>query len=366
MPDPEAEMATEEDLDLQPLESEDEDGESTPPEYRVSCNPADLTLESLHTRWKNKELLVPGFQRKFVWKMPQSSKLIESFLHGLPVPPVFLFRDADERHSVIDGQQRLKSVFYFFEGFFGEEDRTGRRSVFRLAGLNRKSRFSELTYAQLAEPDQRRLRNSVLRAYIIDQLDPNDNTSIYHIFERLNTGGTQLKNQEVRNCVCWGSFNDRIMELNLFPSWRKIMGQKGVDRRMKDAEVILRLFALSDDLQTYDRPMKDFLTKYVRKHRNPGDEFLSAKSEAFGKVCNTVLDRLGAKPFHIWAGLNVAVLDSVMVPLLRYPERVPSDLRTRMDKLIKDPRYVELVTGPTADVKNVASRMEMAKRNLIE
>jgi hypothetical protein len=364
MPDPEVPVPTEEDIELQPLASENEDGDSTPPEYRISCNPADLTLESLFTRWKNKELLVPGFQRKFVWKLPQSSKLVESFLLGLPVPPVFLFRDSEERHSVIDGQQRLKSVFYFFEGLFGDEDLSERRTVFRLKGLNDKSRFANKTYQELAEADRRRFRNSVLRAYIIDQLDPKDDTSIYHIFERLNTGGTSLKNQEVRNCVCWGGLNDRIVSLNLAPAWRAIVGRALPDRRMKDAELILRFFALADDLVGYDRPMKDFLTRYMRRHRNPGDSFLQAKSAAFEAVCESVVSTLGQKPFHVWAGLNVAVLDSVMVAFSRHAAGIPADVKSRFRALVKNQDYIDLVTGATADLNNVRSRLEIADRTL--
>lgn len=364
MTDPEATEAPEEDVDFQALSSEEEDDQTSPPEYRISSTPADLTLDSYHTRWKSGEILVPGFQRKFVWKLPQSSKLIESFLLGLPVPSVFLWRESDERHSVIDGQQRLKSVFYYFEGFFGDEDKAERRTVFRLKGLNENSRFNNKAYSELSEADQRRLRNSVLRAYIIDQIDPKDNTSIYHIFERLNTGGTQLKNQEVRNCVCWGTLNTRILELNRLPAWRLIMGRPGADRRMKDVELILRLFALHDNLQDYDRPMKDFLTTYMRQNRNPSEEFLNSKSEAFKAVCGSIVETLGPKPFHVWAGLNVAVLDSVMVAFLNHPKGIPPDVKRRFQALVKEKPYIDLVTGATADVNNVKSRVPMATRTL--
>ncbi len=354
----------EEDVDFQALPSEEEDDQTSPPEYRISSTPADLTLDSYHARWKSGEILVPGFQRKFVWKLPQSSKLIESFLLGLPVPSVFLWREADERHSVIDGQQRLKSVFYFFEGFFGDEDKAERRTVFRLKGLNEKSRFSNKTYTELSEADQRRLRNSVLRAYIIDQIDPKDNTSIYHIFERLNTGGTQLKNQEVRNCVCWGALNSRILELNRVPDWRAVMGRPGTDRRMKDVELILRLFALHDDLKDYDRPMKDFLTTYMRQNRNPSSDFLTSKSDSFTAVCKSVIENLGQKPFHVWAGLNVAVLDSVMLAFLNHPGSVPTNIKARFQALVKERPYIDLVTGATADLNNVKSRIAMADKTL--
>ena len=76
------------DLDLEPVTSEDEDYTSAPSDYEILTYPADFTLEVLHQKWLNNEINIPEFQRAFVWKPAQSSKLIESFLVGLPVPPV--------------------------------------------------------------------------------------------------------------------------------------------------------------------------------------------------------------------------------------------------------------------------------------
>jgi hypothetical protein len=354
------------DLDVQPNESETIDSEASPPDYKISVIPADLTLESLYTRWGKKELLIPGFQRKFVWKLPQSSKLVESFLLGLPVPAVFLYKDKEEKHEVIDGQQRLKSIFYFFEGYFGDEDSSHHRTVFRLKGLNERSRFYDKSYPELEEVDQRRLKNGILRAFIIEQLNPNDNTSIYHIFERLNTGGTVLKNQEVRNCVYWGPFNDTLQELNKFQPWRNLVGGQVLDRRMKDVELILRFLTFHDleNLDDYQRPMNDFLSGYMSQHRMGTSDFLDNKGTLFKKTCNALISNLAEKPFHIHGALNVAVLDSVSVAFSKHLQEIPTDIKDRYSELIKDEEYLELVTGPTADVSNVKGRMNKANRVL--
>jgi uncharacterized protein with ParB-like and HNH nuclease domain len=170
---------------LEPITSEDEDYESAPPEYEISTYPADFTLEVLHQKWKAGDILIPDFQRSFVWKQVQASKLIESFLVGLPVPAIFLYSERKSQNFfVIDGQQRLKSIFYFLEGFFGEEQQ-GQRRVFRLAGISGDSRFSGKSVDDLREEDKKRLKNSVLRAFIVQHLDPGDDTSMYHLFERL-------------------------------------------------------------------------------------------------------------------------------------------------------------------------------------
>jgi hypothetical protein len=131
------------DLDLEPITSEDEDYESAPADYQISTYPADFTLEVLHSKWKENQILIPELQRSFVWKQVQSSKLIESFLVGLPVPAVFFYSERkSQKYFVIDGQQGLKSIFYFFEGYFGAATEDTRR-IFRLNGLSSLSRFGE-------------------------------------------------------------------------------------------------------------------------------------------------------------------------------------------------------------------------------
>ena len=198
------------DLELERITSEDEDYESAPPGYEIATYPADYTLEVLYHKWNKDEILIPEFQRRFVWKQVQSSKLIESFLLGLPVPAIFFYSERKKRkYVVIDGQQRLKSIFYYFEGYFGSETK-GARRVFSLKGLNSESRYHGKTFDDLREDDRRRLENAVLRTFIVQQLDPDDDTSMYHIFERLNTGGTLLSNQEIRDCVCHGSVVEKL------------------------------------------------------------------------------------------------------------------------------------------------------------
>ncbi len=181
--DHERARATPDDIELEPITSEEEDYESAPPEYQISTFPDDFTLEVLHTKWKAAEILIPDFQRGFVWKQVQASKLIESFLVGLPVPAVFLYTErTSQNYFVIDGQQRLKSIFYFLEGYFGQTEDDKRR-IFRLTGISDKSKFSGKTFEDLDQEDQRRLKNCVLRSFVVQQLDPNDDTSMYHSFQ---------------------------------------------------------------------------------------------------------------------------------------------------------------------------------------
>lgn len=121
------------------LELEEENDESPFVEFDISVSPSDPTLELLASQVTRGDIIIPFYQRLFVWKIEQASKLIESFLMGLPVPQVFLYVNDEGQLEVIDGQQRIKSVTYFFEGYFGEPDTQNRREVFRLESWEPRS-----------------------------------------------------------------------------------------------------------------------------------------------------------------------------------------------------------------------------------
>jgi hypothetical protein len=351
------------DIEIEDIESENEDYESGPAEYDIATFPADFTLEVLYEKWKAGDIEIPRFQREFVWKQVQASKLIESFMVGLPVPAVFLFTQRkSQKYLVIDGQQRLKSVFYFFNGEFGAEGQE-ENQMFRLEGLNRKSKWYRRTFAEFDEPDQRKLKNSVLRAFIVQQLDPADDTSVYHIFERLNTGGTLLTNQEVRNCVYGGSFNELLNELNQLANWRLILGRPNQDSRQKDKELMLRFFALQD-VATYQTPMKDFLSKYMRRNRQPIPSELRKMRSRFETTCEKVVNILGPKPFHIRKGLNSAVLDSVMSAFASHLNEAEQNTAKRYASLIKNPDFLNLVTSGTTGDETVRMRFALADKSL--
>ncbi len=348
------------DLELEPVHSEDEDYESAPADYKVSTFPADFTLEVLHQKWRAGDFRIPEFQRAFVWNQVQASKLIESFLVGLPVPPVFVYTEREsEILIVIDGQQRLKSIFSFFEGYFGEETH-GRRSVFRLAGLSPESRFAGKSFESLDERDRRRLGNSVLRSFVVQQLDPDDDTSMYHIFERLNTGGTLLTNQEVRNCVYQGNFVESIVSFNQLPEWRKILGRPTPDRRKKDIELMVRFFAMRD-ISVYQKPMKDFLSKFMRKNKDASDQVLGEAKQVFEETCSHVIEGLGDRPFHVRAGLNTAVFDAVMVAFSEHRDTIPKNIKERYDLLLGDEKFTGNTMYGTTDVDTVRERFARAK-----
>ena len=353
------------DLELESVDSEEKDNESAPPDYQIATYPADYTLEVLHQKWKSNEIEIPDFQRRFVWRQNQASKLIESFLVGLPVPAVFFYSERrSQKYLVIDGQQRLRSIFFYFEGYYGLE-KGGVRDVFRLKELNQRSQFYNRTFEDLLDEDKLRLKNAVLRTFIVQQLNPDDDTSMYHIFERLNTGGTLLANQEIRNCVYHGKFSSFLDELNGIESWRKILGKREPDTRKRDVELILRFLAMREP-KYYKNPMKDFLSKFMQKNRNPKKKSLQNSRSLFERTCEAVVSELGEKPFHVRAGLNAAVFDAVMTAFSNHLTSIPKDVRKRYNRLLKDEGFDKNTRSSTTNVEVVKGRLRQAAVQLFD
>ena len=202
----------------------------------------------------------------------------------------------------------------------------------------------------------------MIHATIIKQDEPSDDqSSVYHIFERLNTGGTLLQPQEIRACIFHGPFADLLEELNLDPHWRKIYGPPS--KRLKDQELILRFLALFFSMKTYSRPMSEFLGKFMGGNRYLKKVAADQIRQTFlpaAAVCST----LEGKAFRPERALNAAVCDSVMVGLATRLTRgnitKPSQFKAAYDHLLNDAKYISAIKKATADEANVALRTDKA------
>jgi uncharacterized protein with ParB-like and HNH nuclease domain len=299
---------------------------------------------------------VPPFQRRYVWTLNQASRFVESLLLGLPVPGVFLAKEEDTRkHLVIDGQQRIMTLKYFHDGVFEPNKRkfTLRKVQDHLEGLS---------YNDLSEFDRRRLDDSIIHATIVKQDEPSeDDSSIYHIFERLNTGGSLLTPQEIRACVFHGNFASLLQELNVDASWRSIFGKPS--SRIRDQELILRFLALFFVRNTYQRPMKEFLNKFMGQNRTLDKYPEAAIRQAFLPTISLILASVGPKAFRPKSAVNAAVFDAVMVGLAQRLTTGPlpaERVKKAYDELVNDVDFRAATERSTADEEVVKARIELA------
>lgn len=348
------------------LELEDEQDDIPYVEYDISVSPSDLSLELLANKIDNADIIIPFYQRKYVWKIEQASKLIESFLMGLPVPQLFFYVNSEDQLEVIDGQQRLMSVKYFFDGYFGEEDKKGRRQIFKLKGLAERSEYNGKTFEKLSKRDQRKLRNSTLRAINIKQLAPHAKRDregadcVFHIFERLNTGGTLLRPQEIRNAVYRGKVVDKLQELNASSNWQSILGLSKPDKSQKDVELVLRLFSLFENLSGYEKPMLRHLNAFMEQHRKFDSETAAKFESRFGPATELV-DSALTKPFRPRGVLNTAVLEAVMLTVLEKPEITVKKLQQGYKKLLENDDFLQYISGGTTDTSVLQKRNSIAR-----
>lgn len=347
----------------------DELEEVIPFTYTITSFGADFLVDGLVNRLNAGDIVIPtydpkttadsgisGFQRGSVWTRPQMDRFIESLLLGLPVPEIFLVSEPNNVLLVLDGQQRLRTLRDFIGGIT-------RGREYRLTNV--QSQFRGKRFRDLDDEDRRRLLNSVIHATIVRQDTPSDdNSSIYMLFERLNTGGTLLQPQEMRVALFRGPLMELLRELNEFPAWRALYGPQS--KRLKDQELILRFFAFLHMGSDYQRPMKEFLNTYAGENRDLNRQSGDRLRNEFTETTTAILDNIGHGAFRLAsAQVNAALLDSLMVGIAERLSAGPitdkDATRAAYDRLLEDNEYLAAVQRSTADEDRVNLRLSRAR-----
>ena len=340
----------------------DTDDTVLPQRYDITSYGIDFDVGGLVRRLDEGDIVIPDWQRQYVWTFKQASSFIESLLLGLPIPGIFLGRHPSGQLYVIDGQQRLRSLQFFYSGNFNIYYPNPRSRPFELEGVH--ERFEGLSFQDLVDSVRRDLNNSLIHATVVRQDAPaDDDTSMYQIFKRLNSGGNKVTPQEIRCAVYQGSLIDQIKLLNDNPSWRSIIGRPSP--RLKDQEMILRFFAMWKRGDQYTKPMVEFLNVFNQIHLNPQNDWLTEMSDIFEVTIDAFAQALD-RPFRLREGrvVNVAVFDSMSVGLARRIESSgapnKSDVAGVHDFLIGNENYYQSVTGGTSDENSVRDRLRIA------
>lgn len=338
----------------EPLEADEEEEISDEETvYQINTFGADFAIDGLVKRFDRGDIFRPEFQRSFVWTWPQSSKFIESILLGLPIPSVFLYREeSTQKLLIVDGLQRLTTLHSFHKGRFPHNER-----VFKLRDV--KSRFEGKTIDDLEDQDRRRFEDTVIHAMIIQQMAPeNDNSAVFHIFDRLNSNGTPLQPQEMRAAIYHGPFQKLLGKLNENTKWREIFGTR--HKRAKDQELILRFLALEEGRSRYERPMKSFLNDFMGANRYIEEEKEEEFRKKFSKTIERAYDALGARAFRPQRSMNVAVFDAVMVAISECTDADSDAIKSGYEALIKNEGFLKLSSEATSNEPSVHGRIEMA------
>jgi len=353
---------TDTDIDLEcsdpPLDGDETDGELDDDGvvYQITAFGADFDVDGLVKRFDRGLIYRPEFQRNFVWTWPQASKFIESILLGLPIPSVFLFREKEtQKLLIVDGLQRLMTLHAFKKGYLPHN------RIFKLKGV--KQRFEGKVLRDLEKEDQIRFEDAIIHAVIMQQAAPdNNNNSVYHIFERLNSSGTPLHPQEMRAAIYHGKFQEKIGDINQNRAWREVFGYE--HNRAKDQELILRFLALKFGRRNYDPPMKGFLNDFMSINRNKNEGELNNFKSIFVNAIERCHEALGKQAFRITRSMNVAFFDALMVAVAENPDASPHAIKRASEELSADDDFIRWISESTSNKNSVLGRITKAKEVL--
>jgi uncharacterized protein with ParB-like and HNH nuclease domain len=354
--------------------------------FNITSWGADLTFRELIMMYDDKDLIKPTLQRNYVWKLDEASRLIDSILLGLPIPSIFLAKK-NEQQLIIDGYQRIKTVYDYVKGIFSQNNK-----VFKLSNsIIINERWRGKAFSELSDDEQRRIKNTTIHAIIFEQKKPNNDTGMFQIFERINTSGRTLSSQEIRNCVYHGRFNDLLIELNKNTDWRELLNCKE-DIRMLDMENILRFFAITD-IENTDFYLKNqiilkkFLNEYMSQNSNIDDNQYEKLKSTFEKIMHIININLGSiafnnlsfknNPEEIYSEIYVpkfhpTIFEAVSAAFLYASKHLDfstynfSEIKDKHIKLLNNEEFKDAISTRTTKIENIKKRITLATEYLFD
>lgn len=238
--------------------------EQVPPDDIVAYNEVRSCADLIRLHKSGRMEVQPDFQREVVWRLNDQSRFIDSLVKQLPIPSMcFSLDHRTQRWKVIDGLQRMSSIIRFL----GEEE-------WRLSKLSDiHPDLQGATNIELRDgDDDKRLLYSLVENVSIpitvircDHSKRNHMRYLFTIFHRLNSGGVRLNNQEIRNCIYTGQFNDMLKEFDTHNQFWQTIKRRiwGSVNRFRSVEVLLRVLAFGDTLEAYDGNLANYLNAYM-------------------------------------------------------------------------------------------------------
>ena len=338
---------------------------------KIYTEQGDLEIASLLGKYQRGRLNIqPEFQRQFVWDKVKSSRLIESALLDIPLPVIYLSEEQDGKENVIDGQQRLTSFFSFIGGKLPDG------SDFKLSGLKVFGELNGKKFKELSDELQDKISYYKLRT--IKFKKESDNDLQFEIFARLNTGSVPLNDQELRNCVHRGKFNNLLKELATDQDFRYLLGLTASDRRMKDRELVLRFASFHfNTYLNYKAPIKNFLNHTIEKYRDISivdEQNLRSAFKNTVQIIKSLLDKNAFKRFYRgdeknkngkWEPkkFNVSLFDILIYSFAREDKNTVYQNLERIrealiDLMTTDQIFIESIELSTSSVKAVTNRFD--------
>lgn len=375
------------------FESEIDEGEETIVEYDITTSPRDLTPANIVDMIDSGIIEIPLFQRNYVWDIKRASKLVESLILGLPVPELFFYTEGDDNNTykIIDGQQRFLSIYFFVKGRFPKDvnsrfairkgvnegealnDLLSKNSLFKEFALvlsdntSKPSKYHGEKFSTLDKDTQIKFRlRRFLRTVVVRQNKPDDSSSMFEIFNRLNTGGTPLNAQEVRASLYYCDFYKMLIRLNSDEDWRKLLNNPSQDLHSNDVELILRSIAMLCDYQHYAPKMVTFLNQFSHTTKTFPEEKIIYFENLFRSFINAC-SSIGDKAFFRNKRFSKTLFESVFVATAYsyYEKKALIDSKIDLEsfnQLKEDKEFLSYLQSGSSSSENIKGRINRAKK----
>lgn len=348
--------------------------------YNINSWGADYSFRELISMYSDGDLVKPELQRKYVWGKPEASRFIDSVLLGLPIPSIFLAKTQDNRLIIIDGYQRLMTVYDYVRGIWSGDDKE-----FKLSNIPDKinPRWRNKSFNELTDSEQRKIKTTTIHAIIFEQKSPIDgDTSLFQIFERINTSGRSLLPQEIRNCVYQGNLNSLLFELNKHENWRLLFGNKFEDQRMRDLEYILRFFALNSNYILENTKssisLKKYLNEFMGNKVNNLDPQIDLFRNSFIFCIDQIFNNIGENAFYNVQSTDLSTIrkrfyppiyDAIMIST-SIAHRLGIDLSIANEEkriqLLQNSDFRKYISEGTMQIEHIKGRINLALKFLYD
>jgi hypothetical protein len=333
--------------------------ERVPPTDIIAYNEVRSCADLFRLYSSGKMEIQPDFQREIVWKKDERARFIDSLVKQLPIPSMcFSLDPRNQRWKVIDGLQRMTSIV----DFLGDNE-------WRLAALDDihpllrgNTNVALRTGNEQSTILYSAVENVTVPVTVIrcDYSKSDHMRYLFTIFHRLNSGGIRLNNQEIRNCIYTGTFNDTLKKFDSGNAdWQVIKSRIwGSVNRFRSVEILLRVLAFSESLSVYDGNLADFLNMYMQSRTNMSTDAATALSERLGDIARLSRRALqNSGPGKLSLATIEALLVGINNNLQRLMEEEDPPLAHRYEEMLTRPAFAEGARYAVSSVENVRARL---------
>lgn len=330
----------------------------------VGFDTYDITIKQLIDMIAEKNINVsPDYQRRFVWDDVRQSQLIESIFLGIPIPNIFMATNLDSSWEVIDGLQRITTTLRFASHNLAVIDGKNLGPL-KLKGLEKVPSLNGALFDEMPNNLKLNFLTRPLRITVLN--DQSDFQVRFDLFERLNTGGIILHDQEIRNCVFQGQFAQFIKDCIVNPDFEAVIKRSDKNGRGNLEELALKFFAYFEDRELFKHSVKGFLNDYMEKktksfkNKNELQEiFVKTFSEIRKCLPNGIVraNRLNSTPLVLFEAIAIGVAD-----ILVAGNQIDAQ---KLQNLLEDDSLKVLTTGATNSLPKLNGRINyVAERAL--